>query len=348
MMNRGAGQPSALVSIVICAYNNWPDLEMAIDSALHQSYSPLEIIVVDNSSIDATSIEIARRYGDRVRFICQPNRDCAGAYNTGFKVTSGEFLQFVDGDDVLAPNKITEQVDYFFDNPELDIVYGDVRNFQTAAGVTGWADVPTQQEEDMLEALIIPEKLGAGINTLGTLFRRRVVEKVGAWDESLYCEDTDYWLRAAHAGCRFGRCAGSPLGFKRLWEGQKTANVPATARGLEAVWVKALGYITKEPYRSLLADRLADYQFVMAITPGWMPRSEALATLGRARTTSPGRISLLAYALGYAAITVPGGAFMVRSRALRGVRRFVARLVRFGVPRSKSRFRSAPLHPWRL
>ena len=94
------------VSIIVCAYNNWPDVEMTIASALHQSFPPLEVIVVDNSSTDATPDEVLRRFGQSVRYIRQPNKECAGAYNTGFALSRGEFVQFVDGDDVLAPNKI--------------------------------------------------------------------------------------------------------------------------------------------------------------------------------------------------------------------------------------------------
>ena len=78
-----------MVSVVICAWNNWPDLEMTIESALHQSYQNIEVIVVDNSSSDATAEEVPSRFGERVRYIRQPNRDTAGAYNAGFEVARG-------------------------------------------------------------------------------------------------------------------------------------------------------------------------------------------------------------------------------------------------------------------
>jgi glycosyltransferase involved in cell wall biosynthesis len=318
-----------LVSIVVCTYNNWPDVEMTIASALHQSFQPLEVIVVDNFSTDATPEEVPRRFGPSVRYIRQPNRECAGAYNAGLDAASGEFIQFVDGDDVLAPNKIGKQMEIFKANPELDIVYGDIRMFQMLAGVANWSDVPTQQESDMLNALLLPEKFGAGINVLGALFHRRALERVGRWDEGLYCEDTDYWLRAAWAGCRFGRCPGSPMGFKRIGPCQKTANLLATARGLEAVWDKALGYITHEPYRSLLAERLAKYRFYMAVSRYQTSVPEALAKLALARATNPKKISALAYAFGYAAIVMPGGSFLVRSRRLRAIRRILGTLFRF-------------------
>src|SRR5258706_6658209 len=106
MTERSAVIPG-LVSVVICTYNNWPDVEMTIESALHQSYQPIEVIVVDNSSTDATHEEVPRRFGHRVRYIRQPNKGWyASQNNLGFAVACGELIQFVDGDDVLAPNKI--------------------------------------------------------------------------------------------------------------------------------------------------------------------------------------------------------------------------------------------------
>lgn len=314
-----------LVSVVVCAYNNWPDVEMTIQSALHQSYRPIEVIVVDNSSTDATPEEVPRRFGRCVRYVRQPNRECAGAYNAGFDLACGEFIQFVDGDDVLAPNKIEKQVEVFRTNPELDIVYGEVRMFQTAGGVADWTDTAMQPEDDMLERLTAPP--GIWLHSLGILFRRRALEKVGPWDESLYVEDLDYWLRAAWAGCRFGHCPGSLMGFYRIRPGSKTRNVSALVHGREAVWEKALGYVTREPYRSLIAARLARQRIYMAVTRNQMTKREALAKLALARATSPGTVSALAYAVGWATIILPGGAALARSRWLQSIRRDLARLL---------------------
>lgn len=322
---------AGLVSIVICAYNNWPDVEMTIESALNQSYHPIEVIVVDNSSMDATSEEVPKRFRPAVRYIRQPNRHYAGACNIGFELASGEFIQFVAGDDVLAPNKIEKQVEIFRANPDLDIVYGDVRMFQTFAGVANWTDVASKPEQDYLKAFVDTDKQWTGITSLGVLFHRKALEKVGPWDESMYVEDLDYWLRATWANCRFGYCAGSPMGFVRLWPGQKTKNNSAMSRGMEAVWDKALGYITLEPYRSLIAEKLAGNRFYMAVSRRQMNVPEALATLALARTNSPKKVSALAYAFGYAAIILPGGSFLVDAQFLRPIRRLLARLLHYPI-----------------
>jgi glycosyltransferase involved in cell wall biosynthesis len=322
-----SGTTGALVSIVVCAYNNWPDLEMTIESALQQTYQPLEVIVVDNSSTDATANEVLKRFGGRIQYIRQPNKGDAGAYNTGYGIARGEYIQFVDGDDVLAPNKVQKQVGVFQTNPELDIVYGDIRQFQTGAGAAAWEDIATRPEEDILKVFITPRNGWTGIGSLGVLFRRRALEIVGSWDEQLYISDLDYWLRAARAGCRFGHCSGSPMGFLRRHPRQMSANRSAMDRGQELAWEKALGYITEEPYRSLLAARLAEHWYHAAIARDDARVPKALAKLKRARAASPQRISALAYVLGWAAIILPGGSFLVRSRSLQAVRRFVVSLI---------------------
>src|SRR5258708_1098863 len=119
------------VSIVICAYNNWPDLELAIQSALCQSHKPTEVIVVENSSTGKTWEEVAMGFGGRVRYVRQPNKGDSGAYNTGMREANGDFIQFMDGDDVLAPHKIEKQLEIFEANPDADIVYGPVAHFST-------------------------------------------------------------------------------------------------------------------------------------------------------------------------------------------------------------------------
>ena len=313
-----------MVSVVVCAWNNWPDLEMTIESALHQSYQNIEVIVVDNSSSDATAEEVPSRFGDRVRYIRQPNRDTAGAYNAGFEVARGEYIQFVDGDDVLAPNKIEKQMDVFQGNPDLDIVYGDARMFQTQAGVANWIDPSTQPEDDIWRALISSH---VGISALGTLWHRRSIEKVGRWDEGLYVEDLDFLLRSAWAGCRFAHSPGGPMGFSRVRRRQKTENSAAIAHGIEAVWSKALGYVTLEPYRGLIAAELARHRLSMALSRD-ISKQEALSTLALARASSPETVPMSMYVVTRAAILVPA----LRVRWLRKTRRWVLDRFGFGTP----------------
>lgn len=323
----GSETVAGLVSVVICAYNNWPDLELTVASALQQSYRPLEVIVVDNSSADETPQALEKCFGGSVRYLHQPNRADSGAYNAGFDVARGEFLQFMDGDDVLAPNKIEKQVEMFRANPELDIVYGDIRMFQTLPGAAAWEDVTTQAETDILQALIVAGERWTGISALGVLFHRRALERVGRWDESLYISDLDYWVRAAWAGCRFGHCSGTLMGFARRRPNQMSGNTSAMARGVEVVWEKAMGYTTQDGYRRLLATTLARWRLGMALSKDHTSRRDALAKLALARSTSPEIISAPVYVAACAAIVLPAGTALLRSRWLRPIRRVLARML---------------------
>ncbi len=320
-------QPSdtaELVSVVICAYNNWPDLELTIESALNQSYRPVEVIVVDNSSVDRTLEEIPKRFSNRVRYARQAtNTGNYGAYNAGLAMARGEFIQFINGDDLLTPNKIAKQMEIFRAEPLLDIVYGDVRKFGALAGIADWEDAATQPEEDMLKTVIALD--GLGLNTIGMLFHRRVFDKVGVFDASLWVGDYDYWLRAALAGCRFGHCSGSPMGFYRQHTGQMSKDFSTLMRGVETAWRKALGY-AREPYRSMIAYRLVDSVFHRSVCRiGKLTRQQALAELALARATCPEYLSAPVYAIGRAAIVLPGGATLFRSPRLRAMRQFFGR-----------------------
>ncbi len=314
-----------LVSIVVVAYNNWPDLELAIQSALHQSYRPIEIVVVDNSSTDETSQEVPRRFGDRVRYIRQPNLKDSGAYNRGIRETSGEFVQLLDGDDVLTPIKIEKQMETFQADPAADIVFSESRAFLGTHGLPNWIEEPTPDVEDVLVNLM---EGNFDYGPLSALYRRSALERVGPWDETLYVTDLDYNLRAAWAGCCFRHCRFSPLAFCRKHPKQLTANLYAMRHGWEDVLVKALGYITRDPYRRLISEKLARQRFALALTDE-LPASEALARIDSARQVNPDAVSPMGYAIARALILLPGGRNLARSARFASLRRRVASAVGF-------------------
>ena len=320
-----------LVSIIVVAYNNWPDLDLAVQSALCQSYHPVEVIVVDNSSTDGTAGELEQRYSGRVNYIHQANRGDAGAYNTGFSHSRGEFIQFLDGDDVLAPDKIDRQMAVAREHPDTDIIYGDIRRFQTLPRHAAWADRTTEHHDDMLAATLAPEPLGVE-TILSALIRRRALQRVGPWDEAVYCTDFDYWLRAAWLGCRFRHCPGL-LGFARVHPKQMSVDVSAMNRGTEAVLAKALTYIDREPYRTMVLENLAQMRYLRAVSRKGLSRDEALAKLREARETKSDEVPLPAYWMGVVAIVAPYGSVLISSPAFRAIRRFVARLVGYHIPR---------------
>src|SRR5947209_3032355 len=113
------------VSVIIPCYNAGAWLQEAIESCFNQTYGPIEIIVVDDGSED-DSLSIARSYGDGVRVLTGPRRGISSARNRGFEGSSGKFIQFLDADDYLLPEKIERDV-RFLEHERADAVYGDWR-----------------------------------------------------------------------------------------------------------------------------------------------------------------------------------------------------------------------------
>lgn len=111
-----------LVSVVIPNYNYAHYLPQAIDSVLSQSYPRVEVIVVDDGSKDE-STTIVEKYGERVRLIRQQNQGVAAARNRGVAESSGEFIAFLDADDVWLPTKLERQVARFQNEPNLGLVH---------------------------------------------------------------------------------------------------------------------------------------------------------------------------------------------------------------------------------
>src|ERR1051326_5639298 len=113
-----------LVSIIIPCFNAARWLPATLQSALAQTWPNLEVIVVDDGSTDH-SAAIARRYeGDRVRGVVQPNAGAAAARNTGLRHARGEFIQFLDADDLLAPEKIAKQMEALLRAPAGAVASG--------------------------------------------------------------------------------------------------------------------------------------------------------------------------------------------------------------------------------
>ncbi len=100
----------SLVSIIINNYNYARYLPHAIDSALDQTFSPIEVIVVDDGSND-DSEEVIREYGDLITAIFKPNGGQASAFNVGLRHSEGDYVIFLDADDILLPHIVESIVD---------------------------------------------------------------------------------------------------------------------------------------------------------------------------------------------------------------------------------------------
>lgn len=125
MSNTGsAGKQTPLVSVVIPTYNRADHIAETIGSVLQQTYENIEIIVVDDGSTDNTP-EVVSRFLPRVQYVWQENSERGVSRNHGLRLAKGEFVAFLDSDDLWLPDKTEHDVAFFGSHPEVGVVYGD-------------------------------------------------------------------------------------------------------------------------------------------------------------------------------------------------------------------------------
>lgn len=186
------------------AYNVTRYIEESIRSVLSQNYSNIELIVIDDGSSDGTP-ELAARFGSRVKVLRQKNAGPAAARNRGIAEARGEFIAFLDADDVWLPGKITLQVQYLQAHPDVGVVFGHFLRWRSLPD-GAFAAPPTPISVDTAFTLV-PEHSGwvykallfdSVIHIITAMIRRSVIEKVDLLDESLVTgEDYDFWLRVS-------------------------------------------------------------------------------------------------------------------------------------------------------
>ena len=204
-----------LVSVIVPAFNAERFLRQALESVLAQSYRPLDVIVVDDGSLDGTA-DIARSYTE-VRYMHQSNQGHAAARNAGLRVASGEFVSFLDADDLWAPNKLELQVGYLLKHPEVGYAIAKQRLFlEPGMRVPPW----------LRRELLQDDQAGYLLGTL--VVRRSVLERIGAFDLAyrISC-DSDWFARAKDANIPMVVLPDVLL-FRRIHPGNMSSDVRQT------------------------------------------------------------------------------------------------------------------------
>lgn len=206
------------VSVVIPTYNRGYIIREAIESAIRQQYQRFEIIIVDDGSTDDTRQIVEALGNSRVRYVSHGvNRGCSAAYNTGILAATGDFISFLDSDDVWQENYLERQVSFLSSHPEVDVVFC---NTEISASVSSVNSL-------MSMLWVFPKLLRANSNEAGeyvfnsrqmylclleevpikpsaVVIRRQILDRVGLFDEgSPSGTDWDLFLRLARVA-RFG------------------------------------------------------------------------------------------------------------------------------------------------
>ncbi len=188
---------SELVSTIIPAYNRANYLAEAVQSVLAQTYRPIEIILVDDGSTDGTgdlAEQLARENEPVVKVIHRENGGPGAARETGRLAVQGDYIQYLDSDDLLLPRKFEQQVAALKQNPDCGIAYGITRlidaNGNTLQEPYKWTG---RRFEYLFPALLVDRWW----NTHTPLWRREVCDRIGPWPTGSMGEDWIYDSQAA-------------------------------------------------------------------------------------------------------------------------------------------------------
>jgi len=236
------------VSVIIPTYNYGRFVCQAVDSVLAQTWPNIEVIVIDDGSTDDTADRL-KPYADKIRYIYQPNRGLSGARNAGIREAAGEYVAFLDADDLWTPQKI-----------EAQMALVAAQQFETVVCIPA-NNVATGDTFSFPDCFVVSPGFGST-----ALVKRDVFDETGGFDETLKSvEDRDMMLRITVTGRRIGIVAGDYVHIRT-----HDANMSKNARLMEENFRRALQKIFALPemrHRYLLkAKALSHYYFDCAWT----------------------------------------------------------------------------------
>ncbi len=185
------------VTAVIPTYNRCEYVQEAIDSILAQTFRDYEIIVVDDGSTDGTREALPDRYGERIRYMWQTNQGESSARNQALTLATGQYIAFLDSDDLWLPDKLTKQVALLEQRPDIGAAFCQawIINEHGQRLTASPLGVGLADEQLSLENLCLDNHV-VGPST--SLIRRSVLDRIGGFDVQIrYGEDWDLWLRIA-------------------------------------------------------------------------------------------------------------------------------------------------------
>lgn len=193
----------SLVSVIIPTFNRAKFIEQTLDSVFAQTYSPLEIIVVDNGSTDGT-VQKLEPFKDRIIVAHEPKSGMGGAHarNRGLDAATGDFVAFLDSDDLWMPTKIEKQVKFLEKHPDFGWCYTDLIGFDSDSGRDLYQ---YSQTRTMHSGMAIQQAFIQIFTPLSTLLiRKEVMAKVGKFWPTPKGTDAELAIRLA---------AEAPVGF---------------------------------------------------------------------------------------------------------------------------------------